>query len=67
MPEHCFICGGSLAQVTVRELTVLGSLRVNGCGPCVDLPDTPEFVNALLVERLAPAFSGASPRGRRDV
>lgn len=51
---RCFICGESLEDVTVREITVLGELRADACGPCVDLPDTAEFVRELLLERLAP-------------
>lgn len=63
MPDPCFICGEDMAEVTVRPLTVLGSLRVRACGPCVDLPDTPEYVDALLVERLGPATAS---RTRQD-
>lgn len=53
--SDCFICGESMEGLTVREITVLGSLRVSACAPCVDLPDTTEFVNRLLAERLMPA------------
>lgn len=52
--SRCFICGDTMADVTTRKITVLGSLEVEACAPCVDLPDTPEFVNELLVERLMP-------------
>lgn len=56
MNDRCFICGESLAHVTVRELAILdGALTVLACGPCVDLPDTKEFVQELIIERLMPA------------
>lgn len=54
MSDPCFICAEPMEGVTVREITVLNCLRVRACGPCVDLPDTPEFVNRLLIERLSP-------------
>lgn len=50
----CFICGESMEGYTVRTITVLGALEVTACGPCVDLPDTEEFVNALIIDRLRP-------------
>jgi hypothetical protein len=56
----CFICGGSLDGVTARALPVLGgALIVDACGPCVDLPDTPEFVASLITERLGPRVPNA--------
>lgn len=52
--DRCFICGERMEGCTTRTIVVLGTLRVEACAPCVDLPDTPEFVNQLIAERLMP-------------